>query len=70
MRAVLEATRTRMTYRDLAITPPDEEEFETLGLYTATAGGTGALERMRRLQRPTAAPAAATPAPAPAAAAE
>ncbi|WP_137178171.1 radical SAM protein [Roseomonas sp. AR75] len=41
----------RLAYRDLAITPPDAEEFEELDLYKATAGGQGALVRMRRLQK-------------------
>jgi hypothetical protein len=40
----------RMAYRDLAITPPAEDEFEALELYKATAGGAAALARMRRLQ--------------------
>jgi hypothetical protein len=40
----------RMEYRDLAITPPGEDEFEALDLYRQTAGGAAALERMRRVQ--------------------
>lgn len=40
----------RMAYRDLAITPPGEDEFEALELYKATSGGAAALERMRRAQ--------------------
>lgn len=40
----------RMEYRDLAITPPGEDEFEALDLYRQTAGGAAALERMRRGQ--------------------
>jgi hypothetical protein len=38
----------RAAYTDLAITPPDEAEFETLDLYHATAGGEAALARKRR----------------------
>jgi hypothetical protein len=38
----------RWTYQDIAITPPTEEQFETLDLYHATAGGETALERKRR----------------------
>ena len=37
----------RWTYSDIAIAPP-EDEFETLDLYHATAGGEAALERKRR----------------------
>jgi hypothetical protein len=44
----------RLAYRDLAITPPEESEFEALDLYQATSGGQGALVRMRRLQKPAA----------------
>jgi hypothetical protein len=40
----------RMAYRDLAITPPGEDEFEALELCKATSGGAAALERMRRAQ--------------------
>jgi len=38
----------RMTYTDLAISPPREDEFERLDLYHATAGGEAALARKRR----------------------
>jgi hypothetical protein len=38
----------RAAYTDLAITPPNDTEFETLDLYQATAGGTAALARKRR----------------------
>jgi hypothetical protein len=38
----------RWTYSDLAITPQSEDQFETLDLYHATAGGEAALERKRR----------------------
>jgi hypothetical protein len=39
------AAPNRWTYRDLAITPPDETEFDKLDLYHATDGGEGALVR-------------------------
>ncbi len=42
------AARDRWTYTDLAITPPGDEEFQTLDLYHATAGGEGALARKHR----------------------
>lgn len=42
------AAPDRWTYRDLAITPPEDDEFETLSLYSATAGGGSALAKMRR----------------------
>jgi hypothetical protein len=38
----------RASYTDIAITPPNEGEFETLDLYQATSGGTAALARKRR----------------------
>jgi hypothetical protein len=38
----------RATYSDVAITPPREQEFESLDLYHATAGGEAALARKRR----------------------
>ncbi len=38
----------RWTYSDLAIAPPGTDEFETLDLYHATAGGEGALARKKR----------------------
>ncbi len=38
----------RLTYTDIAIAPPKEDEFETLDLYHATAGGEAALERKHR----------------------
>jgi hypothetical protein len=38
----------RQSYMDLAITPPRDEEFETLELYQATSGGREALARKRR----------------------
>ena len=42
------AAPDRRTYSDLAITPPEDDEFETLSLYSATAGGGSALAKMRR----------------------
>jgi hypothetical protein len=38
----------RWTYSDIAITPQTEDQFETLDLYHATAGGAAALGRKRR----------------------
>jgi hypothetical protein len=38
----------RATYRDLAISPPEADEFEALDLYHATSGGEAALARKRR----------------------
>ena len=38
----------RWTYSDLSITPPQEEEFDSLDLYHATSGGEAALARKRR----------------------
>ena len=42
------AAPDRWTYTDIAIAPPKEDEFETLDLYHATAGGEAALERKHR----------------------
>ncbi|MFZ1191412.1 MAG: radical SAM protein, partial [Pseudolabrys sp.] len=42
------AAPDRWTYTDLAIAPPREDEFETLDLYHATAGGEAALARKQR----------------------
>jgi hypothetical protein len=42
------AAPDRWMYRDLAITPPDETEFDNLDLYRATDGGAEALARKRR----------------------
>jgi Radical SAM superfamily len=44
----IEASPQRRTYTDLAIAPPQENEFETLALYHATSGGEAALVRKRR----------------------
>jgi hypothetical protein len=38
----------RWTYTDLAIAPPQADEFQALDLYHATRGGEDALARMRR----------------------
>ena len=38
----------RWTYTDLAIAPPEADEFDTLELYHATTGGEAALARKRR----------------------
>jgi hypothetical protein len=38
----------RRTYVDLAISPPQTDEFEALDLYHATSGGEAALARKRR----------------------
>jgi hypothetical protein len=42
------AAPDRWTYSDLAIAPPQSDEFEALDLYHATSGGEAALARMRR----------------------
>jgi hypothetical protein len=42
------AAPDRWTYTDLAISPPREDELETLDLYHATSGGEAALARKRR----------------------
>ena len=42
------AAPDRWSYADLSITPPEEDEFDRLGLYHQTRGGTGALDRKRR----------------------
>jgi hypothetical protein len=42
------AAPDRWTYTDLAIAPPRDDEFETLDLYHATAGGEAALARKQR----------------------
>ena len=38
----------RWTYSDLAIAPPDADEFDALDLYHATTGGEAALKRKCR----------------------
>jgi hypothetical protein len=42
------AAPDRWTYTDLAITPPQADEFDALDLYHATSGGEAALARKRR----------------------
>jgi hypothetical protein len=42
------AAPDRHSYHDLAITPPEEQEFDNLDLYHATNGGEAALARKRR----------------------
>jgi hypothetical protein len=42
------AAPDRATYRDLALTPPEDAEFATLDLFQATAGGNAAVARKRR----------------------
>jgi hypothetical protein len=42
------AAPDRWTYSDLAIAPPQTDEFDALDLYHATSGGEAALARMRR----------------------
>jgi hypothetical protein len=37
-----------LTYTDIAIAPPQEDELDTLDLYHATSGGEAALARQRR----------------------
>ena len=51
LKAVLEeceAAPDRWTYSDIAISPPQEDEFDRLALYHQTAGGEAALSRKRR----------------------
>ena len=38
----------RWTYTDIAIAPPQQDEFERLSLYHETTGGEAALARKRR----------------------
>jgi hypothetical protein len=42
------AAPDRWTYSDLAIAPPQADEFDALDLYHATSGGEAALARKRR----------------------
>jgi hypothetical protein len=42
------AAPDRWTYSDLAIAPPKADEFETMEIYHATAGGEAALKRKYR----------------------
>ena len=50
-RAILKevlAAPDRLSYTDLSITPPEDDEFDRLGLYHETRGGAAALKRKRR----------------------
>src|SRR5262249_56026092 len=42
------AAPDRWTYRDVAIAPPEKDEFERLSLYHETTGGEAGLARKRR----------------------
>jgi len=42
------AAPDRWTYTDVSITPPQDDEFDSLDLYQATSGGAAALARKRR----------------------
>src|SRR4051794_7834329 len=42
------AAPDRLRYADLSITPPEDDEFNRLGLYHQTRGGAAALTRKRR----------------------
>jgi Radical SAM superfamily len=42
------AAPDRLRYADLSITPPEDDEFNRLGLYHQTRGGAAALKRKRR----------------------
>jgi hypothetical protein len=48
MFAAVMAAPDRWTYTDLAIAPPQADEFDALDLYHATSGGAAALARKRR----------------------
>jgi len=50
MRTLRQVLRSpeRLTYRDLAITPPRDDELDTLALYHETSGGEAAVARARR----------------------
>ena len=66
----VQAAPDRWTYTDIAIAPPQADEFEALDLYHATSGGEAALARMRRDQAIRAAASAAAERTAAATAAE
>ncbi|MGE0257191.1 MAG: radical SAM protein [Alphaproteobacteria bacterium] len=61
------AAPDRRSYADLSIAPPEDDEFDRLGLYRQTRGGTAALDRKRRedalRNKTAAAPAVARAAP-------
>jgi hypothetical protein len=42
------AAPDRMTYTDLAIAPPKDDEFDALDMYHATRGGEDAVARKHR----------------------
>ena len=51
LKAILDEALTapdRWTYKDVAITPPEQDEFERLSLYHETTGGEAALARKWR----------------------
>jgi hypothetical protein len=51
LKAILDETLKapdRWTYSDIAIAPPQQDEFEAMALYHETTGGEAALARMRR----------------------
>ncbi|MFY9881626.1 MAG: radical SAM protein [Pseudolabrys sp.] len=51
LKAILDEALTapdRWTYKDVAITPPEQDEFERLSLYLETTGGEAALARKWR----------------------
>ncbi|MCC6887778.1 MAG: radical SAM protein [Hyphomicrobiales bacterium] len=51
LKAILDETMAapdRWSYRDIAITPPQADEFDALALYRETSGGEAALARKRR----------------------
>jgi hypothetical protein len=48
IRREVSADPARYAYTDLAISPPQEDELDTLDLYHATSGGEAALARQRR----------------------
>ena len=51
LKAILDETLAapdRWTYTDVAIAPPEQDEFERLSLYHETTGGEAALARKRR----------------------
>ena len=66
----VQAAPDRSTYTDIAIAPPQADDFEALDLYHATSGGEAALARMRRDQAIRAAASAAAERTAAATAAE
>ncbi|MDK9697396.1 MAG: radical SAM protein [Siculibacillus sp.] len=47
------ADPNRKSYTDIALTPPNAEEFEELGLFTETTGAEGAIRRKQQLDAAT-----------------